>query len=109
MQATNAISVRSTALRSSADRRPRVKMRFAHHFSVLHPGFRERTLSSLDVSQFESDHPGKLNSTAVMRCVWQYLAAAAYPSPHSSNAKSLCGAFSADSPKIEAPRARLRS
>ena len=52
----------------------------------------------------KSDHPGKLNSTAVMRCVWQYLAA--YPSPHSSNAKSLCGAFSADSPKIEAPRGR---
>src|SRR6516165_26820 len=74
MQATNAISVRSTALRSSADRRPRVKMRFAHHFSVLHPGIRERTLSSLDVSQFESDHPGKLNSTAVMLRVWQNLA-----------------------------------
>jgi len=56
----------------------------------------------LDVSQFESDHPGKLNSTAVMLRVWQYLAAAAYSSSHSSNAKSLCGAFSADSPKIEA-------
>ena len=76
---------------------------------VLHPGIRERTPSSLDVSQFESDHPGKLNSTAVMLRVWQYLAAAAYSSSHSSNAKSLCGAFSADSPKIEAPRARLRS
>ena len=40
------------------------------------------------------DHPGKLNSTAAMLRVWQHLAAAAYFSPHSSNAKSLCGEFS---------------
>ena len=67
---------------------------------------RQSVRGPLDVSRFESDHPGKLNSTAVMLRVWQYLAAAAYPSPQSSNAKSLCGAFSADSPKIEAPRGR---
>ena len=34
-------------------------------------------ISSLDISQFESDHPGKLNSTDVMLRVWQHLAAAA--------------------------------
>jgi hypothetical protein len=33
--------------------------------------------SSLDISQFESDYPGKLNSTDVMLRVWQHLAAAA--------------------------------
>ena len=67
-------------------------------------GSAQRTLSSSDVSQFESDHPGKLNSTPVMLRIWQNLAAAAYSSPRSSNANSLCGAFSADSPKIERPR-----
>ena len=72
----------------------RVRTRF-----MLAPG-NERYLL-LDVSQFESD-PGKLNSTAAMLRVWQHLAAAAYSSPRSSNANSLCGAFSADSPKIEA-------
>jgi hypothetical protein len=62
----------------------------------------ERTLSVFQRLQFESNHPGKLNSTAVILRVRQDLAAAAYSSPRSSNAKSPCGAFSADSPKIEA-------
>jgi hypothetical protein len=56
----------------------------------------------LDILQFESDHPGKLNSTAVMLCVRQHLATAEYSLVGSSNAKSLCGAFLAVSPKIEA-------
>jgi hypothetical protein len=57
---------------------------------------------SLGVSQFEFYHPGKLNSTAVMLRVWQDLAAAAYSSRRSSNAKSLSsGAFRPIPPKIE--------
>ena len=93
VEAVAPIRVRALAMQLHDD--VRVRTRF-----MLAPG-NERYLL-LDVSQFESD-PGKLNSTAAMLRVWQHLAAAAYSSPHSSNAAAHFGPIPR---KFSRPRGR---
>jgi hypothetical protein len=63
----------------------------------------------LHIPEFESDQPGIINRPAVMlrqppcrQRQTEIPVAAAYPSPSSSNANSLCCALSAKSPELPA-------